>query len=76
MTAKSNEAPMGRPAFSATVFNQYGRPLGFGTGQTEQDAIREANLNADHELRAANPHWKWRKAKTKVSPSASHSQAG
>ena len=52
--------------FYAEVLNQYGRRLGDGTAATREEAITKANTSANNELTHANPNWRWRKAKTKV----------
>jgi hypothetical protein len=54
--------------YYAEVFNQFGRPLGSGFGNTQEEAIAAAKSRADREIASGNPNWKWRKAKTRVRP--------
>lgn len=58
------------PGWSAQVLNQYTCPIGFGTGDTREAAIREARESAKETLRTVNANWNWRMARVVVTQAA------
>jgi hypothetical protein len=51
---------------TANAFNQYGRCIGDGQGDTDEQAIAAAKQAARQTIVRGNPNWKWRIASVRV----------
>ncbi len=51
-----------KPKFNAVARNQYTCPIGYGVGETAEQALADARAKATFFLssKAVNPNWRWR----------------